>query len=705
MYIIVQKTLLFLRDGYNGEQVMVRPSSRPQLVPDWVRDTDTFKLAGKDESALEVEIKPYPTSAASPANNPVPAEHSSARTLLRLSGPDDVELRIEPCAEGCVWRIRNGGLGSIERISLQIISAQSIDSEKRAFREAAKCGTSWPLIQKLAPAELSAGPIFIAFESQHLRLGQTLGNELVWPKGDPSAIRRWRLNMILRGLSRDWPIQLDLRWTVGTTTLQLMEHSGSTGAAGAAADQNPPADPGAGKLSASLEGPSPDFWRARRSEFDALLTRQRSILRQDTRSEWLKGRCRFFEEDGQFGRCGRQGGFDGIFISHFDDVATRAAYARGCPPGVEPVFFWIYCLGKDLLKAREPAIRREFAGDDSVGCIQGLLESSVGYCSRLAAEAERRENDAASRGVPESSDVTIVQPDSYRHAPQTDPSPTTERTQSDELPKPLKPIGGGPIWRSGPIVTIPRIVIDYPADFPESARSCIFREQVRAGDVLEEKKSSIRSDADLKAALLSFVLSVFGAYAREVCELGQQAVWGAERCESECLKVLWQAIRAVRLVHPDETDTKTQVKIERTEEWKEYRRQLREVAERQAPREPAGPQKSGRTGGKVSGDATAAKEARAGTVARILGELNRLKPQMFEDETEYRRLCDEHPDFLTFTIARERADLKLKILAIRGSTRHMRLAQELAAAHHGRQLGTIQDDWKRHKPVEFRRRK
>jgi hypothetical protein len=98
-----------------------------------------------------------------------------------------------------------------------------------------------------------------------------------------------------------------------------------------------------------------------------------------------------------------------------------------------------------------------------------------------------------------------------------------------------------------------------------------------------------------------------------------------------------------------------------------------------------------------------AKAARAKTVARIIHELDQLKPQMFEDESEYNRLRAQHPDFLTFKIAERRPDLKTKVLAIQGSTRHIRLAQELAAAHHGRQLSTIRDDWKDFKPKQFKR--
>jgi hypothetical protein len=94
---------------------------------------------------------------------------------------------------------------------------------------------------------------------------------------------------------------------------------------------------------------------------------------------------------------------------------------------------------------------------------------------------------------------------------------------------------------------------------------------------------------------------------------------------------------------------------------------------------------------------------RAKTVATIIEELNTLRPQMFEDESEYNRLRTQYPQFLVFNIADDRPDLRMKIRAIQGSVRHIRLAQELAGAFHGRKLSTIQKDWKNFKPDKFRR--
>jgi hypothetical protein len=53
MQILAKKTYTF----WNGaEQKTVGPSMSPQTVPDWVRDSTTFKLASQDGSVVEIQI-------------------------------------------------------------------------------------------------------------------------------------------------------------------------------------------------------------------------------------------------------------------------------------------------------------------------------------------------------------------------------------------------------------------------------------------------------------------------------------------------------------------------------------------------------------------------------------------------------------------------------------------------------------------------
>ena len=70
-------------------------------------------------------------------------------------------------------------------------------------------------------------------------------------------------------------------------------------------------------------------------------------------------------------------------------------------------------------------------------------------------------------------------------------------------------------------------------------------------------------------------------------------------------------------------------------------------------------------------------------------------------EASYEELKEHHPDFLTFKVSEQRSDLKLKLVNIQRSTRHIRLAQELAAHYHGIVFETMKSDWKHHKPENF----
>ena len=260
-------------------------------------------------------------------------------------------------------------------------------------------------------------------------------------------------------------------------------------------------------------------------------------------------------------------------------------------------------------------------------------------------------------------------------------------------------------------VRVPRLTCEFPAAFPQAARAKVLAARLRAEELFSEKKGSIREFADAEALLLELILDIFLTFAEEGYRLGIEGRLTAVDLESECLMFLKNYAAQAGLMDnllavPDgggaEIPDDLRRRIECSDEWKEYRRRLREVADAQAS-EPAHPPKSTTRGKASSADAAAAKEARAKTVGQIVKELNALKPQMFEDESEYDGLRTQNSNFLTFKIAAERPDLKLKVLAISGSTRHIRLAQELAAAHYGRALSTIQDDWKHHKPADFKR--
>jgi hypothetical protein len=93
---------------------------------------------------------------------------------------------------------------------------------------------------------------------------------------------------------------------------------------------------------------------------------------------------------------------------------------------------------------------------------------------------------------------------------------------------------------------------------------------------------------------------------------------------------------------------------------------------------------------------------RARTVAKVIEELDILRPLILGPK-DYLDLRPKFADFVTFEVTERHPALKDKLLHIQDhSRRHYRLAQEIAGAYHGRKLTTIQTDWKRFKPAEFK---
>jgi hypothetical protein len=95
-------------------------------------------------------------------------------------------------------------------------------------------------------------------------------------------------------------------------------------------------------------------------------------------------------------------------------------------------------------------------------------------------------------------------------------------------------------------------------------------------------------------------------------------------------------------------------------------------------------------------------QVRARTVAKVIEELDILRP-LIRSSKDYSDLRPQFEHFITFEVTEKHPALKDKLLNFQDhSRRHYRLAQEVAAAYHGRRLATIQTDWKRYKPAEFR---
>ena len=112
---------------------------------------------------------------------------------------------------------------------------------------------------------------------------------------------------------------------------------------------------------------------------------------------------------------------------------------------------------------------------------------------------------------------------------------------------------------------------------------------------------------------------------------------------------------------------------------------------------------NGGTTASLKDSAVIRRKARAASVAKVISELDTLRPRLFDDEKEYSRLESEYPAFTCFQVAKGRPDLKLKLLSIQGSRQHIRLAQEIVADQYGLSPATIKDEWKDHKPATYQK--
>jgi hypothetical protein len=159
---------------------------------------------------------------------------------IEIAGPDDVELVIGPAqqrfavsiappstirpATDCqLWSIHNNGLRSLREIQLEISVTQSFDQKKGAFRELVNLDFRWPRLNNVGAGEWTEPAIFLRADGDHLRLWNSDATPILpWPNGDKSVERRWRLSMNVIGLSDEWPIELEVRWTPAAKTIEVM---------------------------------------------------------------------------------------------------------------------------------------------------------------------------------------------------------------------------------------------------------------------------------------------------------------------------------------------------------------------------------------------------------------------------------------------------------------------------------------------------
>jgi hypothetical protein len=274
-----------------------------------------------------------------------------------------------------------------------------------------------------------------------------------------------------------------------------------------------------------------------------------------------------------------------------------------------------------------------------------------------------------------------------------------------QAPPPSRVASGTSGWPSPPprIVPEPRLNPSRNAGlrFPESLTSAIEQACIEAGQEFRNSVGIAPSREQVAQSQRVWFWRVFLAYGRGAHELVRHGTWKASRMVTsgedffrlvaEAADIKWSRPEVdAELRHSPEWEQYEEDKSRALKVASPHAEQQTDVKPRHFVDEPV-----------PTGIET--KEIRcrrrAASVANVISELSKLKPQMFDDESEYARLEDQYPEFTCFKVAKLRSDLKLKIRSIQGSRRHVRLAQEIVAAQYDRALATIQDDWKRYKPV------
>ena len=276
------------------------------------------------------------------------------------------------------------------------------------------------------------------------------------------------------------------------------------------------------------------------------------------------------------------------------------------------------------------------------GYIQGLLESSAGYCSRLAAKADRQGIDNPRR--PDESLKSKVS-----SLPQWDIASAESTGPRQDL---IGSIDFGPVTRrstraiklgfaSNQVadIVVPKMMYEFPAYFPETARRKVLAARLRAEDALKEKRGGVTEFEIAEGLVCEFILDVLIAFVEEGHRLGMQELLTAAQFESECLKFVHCYSVAAGLFDGDfiarvVTDVPGDIApgIERSERWRRCRKLLQEVADVQASNDQHDVSVRLKVGSNLTAAETVAEDA-----ARLLAALSSKKsPKEFVDDYRLR---------------------------------------------------------------------
>ena len=142
MHLIVNRSKSFS----NGSQVKsVAPGPGLQEVPDWVRDTNTFKLGVANETIIEIEVK-----------SPPPTAHVPTRDEVLKAG------YAESAVDGIIARAQKEALhppGLDSRFAPEVPTVDEVIAAGHSPEEAARIVKQQEMAAKLAGAPIATPPV------------------------------------------------------------------------------------------------------------------------------------------------------------------------------------------------------------------------------------------------------------------------------------------------------------------------------------------------------------------------------------------------------------------------------------------------------------------------------------------------------------------------------------------------------------------
>jgi hypothetical protein len=164
------------------------------------------------------------------AVNSIAPEIGYQKNRITIQGPDGMRLLVYLSNGNYFCKVLNGSLSIVEQIHINITATRTFDAERLLWRNPVPLRSLMgPTRGTTDPGEYTQEFNFATHQGEFFRLGDDSNSLLKWPSGDQNPIHRWRIIMTVRAIrpTKDWPVDLCIRWTPDTKSFDFMEYGNS----------------------------------------------------------------------------------------------------------------------------------------------------------------------------------------------------------------------------------------------------------------------------------------------------------------------------------------------------------------------------------------------------------------------------------------------------------------------------------------------